>query len=293
MGLGGTWNGGNPITAIGDNRWLDYRASVDVSFENGGLGTNNYAALGARQQGGSESHDLKGTPYALRFWYDGGWQLAVNGGAVASGNVAGGMGPQVSGFDGTVGAWHNLALRVVGNEITAYVDDVEVAQFTDPQPRLSGRVDLASGYFFTRFDNLRVEKVAGAPAHYAKMLDDLEMNDLADPPSSELVYGGDWAHENGKSMYNYQRSLSTNQGSNATLTYAFSGTGLDILGPNDGSARLEVQVDGQVVDASASTMASGDLYQTFTLRGLDPGEHTVELRVLSGTLVVDAVGVVP
>jgi hypothetical protein len=203
------------------------------------------------------------------------------------------MGPQVSGFDGALGAWHNLALRVVGNEITAYVDDVEVTQFTDPQPRLSGRVDLASGYFFTRFDNLRVDKVAGAPAHYAKMLDNLEMNDLADPPSPELVYGGGWAHENGKSMYNYHRSLSTSQGSNATLSYTFSGTGLDILGPNNGSARLEVQVDGQVVDASASTMASGDLYQTFTLRGLDSGEHTVELRVLSGTLVVDAVGVVP
>jgi hypothetical protein len=106
------------------------------------------------------------------------------------------------------------------------------------------------------------------------------------------VYGGSWAHENGKGMYDYQRSLSTSQGSGATLKYTFTGTGLDILGPNDGSAKLEVTVDGQVTNASASTTASKELYQTFTLRGLSAGAHTVQLKVVSGTLVVDAVGVV-
>jgi hypothetical protein len=55
---------------------------------------------------------------------------------------------------------------------------------------------------------------------------------------------------------------------------------------------LEVTVDGQVVDASASTMASEEFYQTFTLRGLSDAAHTVQVRVLSGTLVVDAVAVV-
>ena len=93
-------------------------------------------------------------------------------------------------------------------------------------------------------------------------------------------------------MYDYQRSLSTSQGTGATLKYTFTGTGLDMLGPNDGSAKLEVTVDGQVASASAATMASKELYQTFTLHGLNAGAHTVQLKVLSGTLVVDAVAVV-
>ena len=93
-------------------------------------------------------------------------------------------------------------------------------------------------------------------------------------------------------MYNYQRSLSTSQGSGATLKYAFTGTGLDILGPNNGSAKLEVTVDGQIANASASTMASKELYQTFTLPPTSAGAHTVPAKVLSGTLVVDAVAVV-
>jgi hypothetical protein len=92
-------------------------------------------------------------------------------------------------------------------------------------------------------------------------------------------------------MYNYQRSISSG-GAGATLKYTFSGTGLDILGPNDGTAKLEVTVDEKVTSASASTIASHEFYQTYTLRGLSAGAHTVQVKVLSGTLVVDAVGVV-
>jgi hypothetical protein len=294
MGLGGTWNNGNPITGIGDNRWLNYKASVDVSFENNSTQNgNNYAAIGARQQGGGNSHYMNGTPYFLKFWFDGGWQLLVDGASAASGNVVSGTGGvTIPGFTAAYNAWHTIAIQAVENKVTAYLDGVTLATYTDSKPRLSGRVDLASGYYYTRFDNLKVETVDGYAPYYSESNDNLEMVDLAAIPVSKLIYSGAWAHENGKSMYNYQRSLSTSKGVGATLQYTFEGAGLDILGPNDGSAQLEVTVDGKVVNPSAGTMASGDLYQTFTLRGLDYGGHTVRLKVVSGTLVVDAVAVV-
>jgi hypothetical protein len=293
MGLGGTWNNGSPITAIGDLRWLNYKASVDVSFENNSTQSgNNYAAIGARQQGGGNSHYTNGTPYILKFTFDGGWQLLVDGTAVSSGNVVSGSGGvTIAGFKAAYGEWHNLAIQVVENKVTTYLDGTLLATYTDASPRLSGRVDLASGYYYTRFDNLKVETVDGYPPYYSELLDSLETTDLASPPATKLIYGGSWSHKNGQSMYNYQRSLSTG-GTGATLKYTFTGTGLDILGPNDGSAKLEVSVDGQVVTASASTAAAKELYQTFTLRGLSNGSHTVQVKVLSGTLVVDAVAVV-
>ncbi len=292
-GVGSAWNAGNPITGIGDNRWLDYRASVDVSFENSSTQSgNNYAAIGARQQGGEKSHDIVGTPYFLKYLPDGSWQLLVDGTAASSGNVVSGTGGvTIPGFKATHTEWHNLAIEVVGKKITAYLDGTLLATYTDSKPRLSGRVDLASGPYFTRFDNLKVETVDGAPPYYAELLDNLETSDLASPPAGKLVYGGSWSHKNGQGMYNYQRSLSTG-GSNATLKYTFNGTGLDVLGPNAGGAKLEVTVDGQVTEASASTMAATELYQTFALRGLAAGAHTVQLKVLSGNLTVDAVGVV-
>lgn len=294
MGLGDTWNDGSPIAGIGDNRWLNYRASVDVSFENDSTQNGeNYAALGARQQGGSNSHYTAGTPYLVKFSFDGSWQLLIDGNAQASGNVATGAGGvTIAGFDAAPDAWHKLALEVADDTVTALLDGVVLTRFVDPRPRWSGRVDLASGYYPTRFDNLKVEKLANYPAYYTEVLDDLEMHDLGAVPSRRLVYGGQWAHDNGKSMYNYQRSLSTSAGAGATLEYSFTGTGLDLLGPNDASASLEVSVDGQVTQGSASTVPAAELYQTFTLRGLSPTQHTVVVRVLSGTLVLDAIGVV-
>lgn len=294
MGLGGTWNNGSPITGIGDNRWMNYKASVDVSFEHNSVeGGNNYAAIGVRQQGGSNSHYIKGTPYMLKFWFDGGWSLNVDGTSVASGNVVSGTdGVKISGFNTAYNAWHNIAIQAVDNKVIAYLDGVTLTTYTDSKPRLAGRIDLASGYFYTRFDNLKVETVDGYVPYYSELLDNLEMYSLNSTPDSRLIYGGSWAHANGKDMYTYQRSLSTSQAVGAALQYTFKGTGLDILGPNDGSAKLEVMVDGKVVNTSVSTMASGIFYQTFTLRGLNYGEHTVRLKVLSGTLVVDAVAVV-
>ena len=217
----------------------------------------------------------------------------MDGTAVASGNVTSGSGGvTIAGFKAAYNEWHNLAIQAVDQKVTAYLDGTMLTTYVDPIARLSGRVDLASGYYYTRFDNLKVETVAGSAPYYAELLDDLETRGLTPMPAARLVYGGPWAHQVGQGMYDYQRSLSTSQGAGATLKYAFTGAGLDILGPNDGSAKLEVTVDGQVTNASASTMASKELYQTFTVRGLSYGAHTVQVKVLSGTLVVDAVGVV-
>src|SRR5204862_584924 len=131
-------------------------------------------------------------------------QLLVDGSAVASGNlVSGAGGVSIAGFDAANTAWHNLALQVVGSGVTAFLDGTTLATYTDANPRLSGRINLASGYYNTRFDNLKVETVAGQAPYYSELLDNLELNDLASPPAVKLVYAGAWAHENGKGMYSY------------------------------------------------------------------------------------------
>jgi hypothetical protein len=282
-GVGGAWNNGEPITAVGDRRWSNYRATVDVRFERGTV-SGNYAALGARSSGGETSHDLRGTPYALRLGADGAWQLTRLGRTVRSGTVAG------AGWD--AGAWHELSVQVAGHRVTGWVDGDQVFDWTDDAPILSGWVDLASGFHWTQFDNLTVERVPDEVPYYGEYLDGHEMTDLTDPAATRLVYGGQWAHANGKGMYEYGRTSSTSKGAGASVSYTFTGSGLDVLGPNDGSARLDVTVDGEPVALNARTRASGYYQQAFELRGLEWGEHTVTLTVASGTLNVDAVGVV-
>ena len=284
-GVGGAWNGGDPITGVGDLRWTNYKASVDVAFSQTAAPADAYAAIGARSTGGDSTNTLNGTPYALRLNRDGGWQLERVGTAVASGTVAGGK------YDPA--AWHHLAIQVAGTDVTAWVDGTQVADWTDAgTPYLSGRVDLASGFSTTRFDNLSIERVKGYAPYYSEYLDGMEMNDLADPPATKLVYDGAWKHADGGGMYEYQRSSSVNQAAGAGVSYTFTGTGLDVVGQNDGSARLKVSVDGDVIDANAATHASAYYQQTYSLRGLPYGKHTVRLEVLTGKIDVDAVGVV-
>lgn len=71
-GVGGAWNGGDPITGIGDPRWTNYTATVDVHLLRAPA-SDNYAAIGARSTGGGSSNQLSGTPYALRLGSDGSW----------------------------------------------------------------------------------------------------------------------------------------------------------------------------------------------------------------------------
>lgn len=152
-------------------------------------------------------------------------------------------------------------------------------------------MDLASGFHHTDFARLRVQQVDDQLPFYSELLDDLEMTDLSVVPRQKLRYGGSWKHQNGQGMYVYQRSASTSQGAGASVSYSFTGSGLDIIGKNDGSAKVDVSVDGSVISRSAATWASGEFQQTYSLRGLPYGRHTVTLTVAAGTLVVDAVGV--
>jgi hypothetical protein len=283
-GVGGAWNNGDPITGVGDLRWTNYEAGVDVHFDREPV-ADNYAAIGARSTGGGNSHSLTGTPYALRLGSDGTWQFTRTGTLVSGGTVAG--------FDAT--AWHHLAIRVAGTEVTGLVDGVQVFTWTDPLPYLSGRVDLASGFYYTRFDNLTVKRVPGYLPYYGELLDNLEMSTAkpADggPVSGGLVYGGSWRHSNGRGMFEYQRSASISQAPGATVGYTFTGSGMDVTGVDDGSARLDVRVDGELIATNVPTRASTNFQQTFSLRGLAWGRHTVTLEVVAGTLLVDSVGV--
>ena len=119
------------------------------------------------------------------------------------------------------------------------------------------------------------------------------MYDTSATPKQQLVYNDQWTHETEQGMYLRDRTVSKNTGAGATLTYTFTGTGLDICGNNDGSVKLDVTVDGKQVATDAATNKADNLGQTYTLRNLKYGQHTVTFTVKSGTLAVDYVGVVP
>ena len=283
---GGAWNGGDPKTTIGDSRWANYRASTDIRFEDG---SGAYATIGAREQGGS-NNGQNVSAAELKVDPAGTWNLLRFGSSVASGTAA--DTPETNFQTGT-NVWNNIAIQVAGNIYTAYINGVEVGSFTDPSPQATGRIQLGSAFTFTEFDNLKIEQVPGFTPYYTQVIDGMHQRSWADSSTPILQFDDKWSHLNGQGMFEWQRTASKSLGKGAKLTYSFTGTGLDVIGSNPGTAKLNVTVDGVRLANAVPTYAAGSERTTFTLRGLPNGAHTVVLETASADVLnVDAVGVV-
>ena len=299
-GVGGAWNIGDPVTTIGDFRWMNYTAAIDVMFER--ATDDQYAQLGIRQTG-SNHRMTNSCGYSLKVSDSGEWQLyrsnikktAVKGTEVASGKVdASKVAP---------GKWFRLKVRGEGSVIKAYINDKLVTTYKDTNPITSGRIALGCGNTYTQFDNLKVTKIKGYAPYYTEYLDNMEMYDLTAEKNTKLEYNDKWTHTCAdQGMYVYQRSLSYSNAVGASVTYRFKGTGLEVLGSNDAVIHkgkpnevvnaVNVTVDGKEYKKKAPIQKADNMCMTYSLDGLSYGEHTVTIIVASGSLNIDAIAVI-
>ncbi len=175
-----------PYTIIGDRDWSDYEISADVYLDNGG----SAGIMGrVNDVGSGYGTDPKG--YTFRLAADGQFTLAaVNGRAgaedlgdkehqerlraAAAAAAASGVAPAAGG-ESSVGfgklpnfsasRWHNLKMRFVGQNITGFVDGVQVVSVTSPL-FARGMAGLMTGDTKVQntayFDNLLINKVGAA-----------------------------------------------------------------------------------------------------------------------------------
>lgn len=281
-GVGEAWNSGDPTTLIGDFRWMNYMVSTDVLFE---TDRNTPYAVVAIRQTGSSHKITNSSGYSFRVSPTGSWILYRKQTKVASGELE-----ENTHFKSGTNQWNNIKLKGAGDTITAYVNDVQVCTYEDASPITSGRAALGSAFTFTQFDNLRITKISGTVPYYTELLDNMETYDLTPEKNAKLVYDEKWSHSNGQGMYVYQRSKSTSKKTGATLSYTFTGTGLEILGENKKECTLSAVVDGKPATAGTSQISS-DMNMTYRIQGLDFGKHTITIEVKQGQFSVDSVGV--
>jgi hypothetical protein len=167
-----------------------------------------------------------------------------------------------------------------GPTVTATIDGRVVSTYDDPTPELAGRVNLGAGFYKTCFDNLKVKTVPGYSAYASSLIDNMD---------SAVGYTGLWSRQaaNGDAM-DWHRTTSTSATVGSTIIVPFDGTGIGIIGGNNGSAILDVSVDGAPLASKAASVSSGKRQATYTLRGLPDGSHTATFTLKSGTLVADA-----
>ncbi|MBT1173772.1 hypothetical protein JS528_10570 [Bifidobacterium sp. MA2] len=292
---GNAWIEGEPRTAIGDMRWTNYQVSVDVMFEDY-PGRAPYVVVGAREMGGNKfTTDICGVDFKIRA--DGIWLLRNFGNEVRRGHLEdlrkrafeAGTTPFAPG----AGSWNTITLRVAGDTATVFVNGAQVATWSDPALQSAGRVNLGTSFDHVRFSDLKVERVDGFAPYYDQLIDDMHMRSW-DDGSEVLRYAGPWTHDNGQGMFTYLRTISRAASAGASVALTFDGTGVDLFGPSDGSARLDVLVDGVEVRSAAPVHATnGSLRCQFRLDGLEYGRHTVVFRTASvgpAGFALDAIG---
>lgn len=281
-GVGHSWNDGDAVTLLGDFRWCNYTASVDVLFENNV--SKAYGSVAIRQTGGSQKlEDSSG--YTFRVSASGAWKLYRKDKVVLSGTAS-----DQESFKKGAFVWNNLKLKGAGATITAYINNCPVAEYTDENPITSGRIGLGSSYTHTEFDNLRVMKIKGYVPYYTELLDNMETYDLTPEKNTKLVYQGTWSHANGKGMYVYQRSMSETSEAGASLTYSFTGTGMEVLAKTSEAGTVLVSVDGGQPEERKLQKAD-NMNMSCSVSGLEYKKHTVTIALKEGKFFVDMVGV--
>lgn len=292
---GDAWIEGDPRTAIGDMRWADYRVDVDVLFEPY-PGRAPYALVGAREMGGVRETSAAAA-YDVVVQANGVFRLRRYGQTKAQGHLEDlrrlaarcGRPPFAPG----AGVWNRIGLEVAGGEVSASVNGAVVARWHDDAPQSAGRVVLGTSFDHVRFSGLRVARVPGLSPYCTALIDDMHMVSWDDSRTPVLEYNGAWTHEHGQDMFTYMRTISVARRPGAELTVRFFGTGLDLFGPSDGAARLDVDVDGAAYLRGEPSMPNdGSLRTMLRVEGLAPGRHAVTVRLANpARFAVDAVGV--
>ena len=282
-------------TLLGDARWSNYKASVDVNFSKTTTNTH-YAILGVRHQiaypENANANAITSSGYKLRLLRTGVWNFYRGTTSVATGTLA----------DFDPAAWYTLSVQAVGNSFTFWIDGVELGTYTDTSTvyeRLVGELMLGCNTGFRcLYDNLKVEKVEGYAPYFQEIIDDMD---------ARVTYTGNWTHQGAGAAAGgtvspgdingtrYQRTRS-NAGAGATVTIPFTGSGFSIIGETAATSVIRVFVDGEQVsdniniENSPAGNYTGYRTSSYTLDDLYYGKHELKIEVVSGTFRFDAIG---
>lgn len=141
-----------PTTMVGDPRWWgNYTASTKVLLDQPG-----YVELIGRISG-QAVHDTSFGGYHLQVGTDG-WRLYSEDPASRSRTT-------LASGDATIdtGSWHEVALEMSGNRISAYLDGERLTSIQDTRQRVGNVALRASAWQNAQFDDVKVTPIGPAP----------------------------------------------------------------------------------------------------------------------------------
>jgi hypothetical protein len=111
-----------------------------------------------------------------------------------------------------------------------------------------------------------------------------------------ITYNGSWTHGTGRGAGDYSDDVHYAAANGASFSYAFTGTGIDVIGPkSSASNHFTVALDGVTIGQfSQNAAAYTPQAVLYGARHLKPGSHTITVTKVDGSyLQLDALRVVP
>ena len=266
------WNGSFPaaVTNFGDDAWFNYSVSADVRFSPSDKPEDNFVGAGLRYNLASELF----SGYWIKLFENGSWELyqGKDKEALASGRIENFASDQ----------WTRIKIEAVENTVKAYANGEQLCEYNaadDSRRALcaGGRAALYSSYNNNMFDNVKAEPADNSDPYIIRL----------DNTDDEFEYSDGWEHNTMAGFSNYKRTVSTGS-DGAEVTLRFCGKGFSFTGsPGKKGAIIKIEADG-AVQADNYKVNGGSRQCIYHLSGLERGEHTVKLTVLSGELRLDS-----
>lgn len=112
----------------------------------------------------------------------------------------------------------------------------------------------------------------------------VKLDEYETSPNPHVAHLGVDAKYSGGGYVNLQRSSS---GSYGYIEYEFSGTGLDIVFANVYNGTIDITIDGVSINSIPVTNANVLFKNTYSIRNLAEGEHTLVVKPSNGYIYID------
>ena len=247
----------DPTTNFGDDRWYNYSVSAKVIFADSDNAAGNYTGVGLRYIQGHAG----ASGYWLKLTQSGDWSLWENSDVLRSGKSTADTSAPVE-----------LKIEAVDNNVKCWING---GDYTAEGSFLgAGRAAFFSSYDRNGFDDLVIAPAEGAETYVTRF----DNTDLM------FDYTGEWNHNTMSSFKNYKRTLSSAK-AGCSFAVDFTGTGIAITGGGKG-ASVTYTLDGGE-EVAYTVPSTGMREVNFMLKGLENGEHHLNVTVTDGTYNVD------
>lgn len=265
-----------PTTTFGDDRWCNYRATVNIALCKTNHPHKNYAGIGVR--------------YILASDGKSGWSVTVSEDGIARlfrGNTLL-LEKRLSEQNISICAekWFCLAIEADHDSVRAFLDNATIFSYTARDKNepfaAAGRGALFSSYNKNCFSELVLEPL------YA----DFSVQRFDDTDTDYITYAGDWAHEFMESFKNYKRTVSYGK-KGASFAFSFCAQNVFLFGKQEAPCTVQVELDGTIIEDSC-TIPLSSFREVFYANktSFSKENHTVRVTVVDGTLSLDGIEII-